>query len=54
MLESAVWLFQQHDWTVAEHGMAALGHVPRTAAVRLVGDGKIKGRTQRRRELGTG
>jgi hypothetical protein len=54
MLKAAVWLLNQHDWTIAEHSMASFGHVPHSADARLLRRRVVERRTQRLRELGTG
>jgi hypothetical protein len=52
MLQVAVWLFHQHDWTVAENRMTGLRHIPHTARTRMVSRGQINRRGRRGRELG--
>jgi hypothetical protein len=54
MLQVAVWLFHQHDWTVAENRMTGLRHIPHTARTRMVSRRQINRRGRRRRELGPG
>jgi len=54
MLQSAVWLLQQHDRTIAEHRMTTFRHVPSTAFAPVMCRAMIKGPLQRRREFGPG
>ncbi len=53
-LQAAIWLFQQHDWTIAEHGMTIFCHVPDPALAGVGCRRVIKQRTLGRRDLGTG
>lgn len=46
MLKSAIGLFQQHDWTIAEYRVTTFRHVPRSALSRTLCYGMI-GRCQR-------
>ena len=53
VLEFAVGLLQQHDWTIAEYGMTCFRHVPHSALARVECHGLTGRRTRRRVEPGT-
>jgi hypothetical protein len=54
MLEAAVWLLNQHDRTIAEHGVATFCHIPHPTLARVMRNRLVERRMQRYREPGTG